>query len=91
MSDLWLSRAKRLATSKWRSRPGGVARQLAAAQLKRPGMNDGDILEVMGWKDIPMLRRYTATVAGELAEVARERFRPGPRALSGPPGLGGSG
>ncbi len=54
-------------------------------------MNDGDILEVMGWKDIPMLRRYTATVAGELAEVARERFRPGPRALSGPPGLGGSG
>lgn len=52
-------------------------RRAAAAQMKRLGMNDSDILEVMGWKDIAMLRRYTATVAGELAQLAHERYSPG--------------
>ena len=42
-------------------------RRTAAAQMKRLGMNDSDILEVMGWKNITMLRRYIASVAGELA------------------------
>ena len=28
-------------------------------------MNDSDILEVMGWKDVTMLRRYTAAVGSE--------------------------
>ena len=27
----------------------------------------GDILEVIGWKDVTMLRRYTAAVSTELA------------------------
>jgi hypothetical protein len=42
-----------------------------AAQMKRLGMNDSDILEVMGWKDIAMLRRYTAAVSSELAISAQ--------------------
>ncbi len=52
-------------------------RRAAAAQMKRLGMNDSDILEVMGWKDVTMLRRYTAAVAGELAQSAHRRFSPG--------------
>ena len=39
--------------------------------------DDSDILEVMGWKDITMLRRYTAAVAGELAQLAHKRYSPG--------------
>lgn len=52
-------------------------RRAAAAQMKRLGMQDSDILEVMGWKDITMLRRYTAAVADELAAAARAKFSPG--------------
>ena len=52
-------------------------RRAAAAQMKRLGMNDSDILEVMGWKDVTMLRRYIAAVAGELAHQAHERYSPG--------------
>ena len=52
-------------------------RRAAAAQMKRLGMNDSDILEVMGWKNITMLRRYIAAVAGELAQEAHEKFSPG--------------
>ena len=52
-------------------------RRSAAAQMKRLGMNDSDILEVMGWRDITMLRRYTAVVARELAQSAHQRFSPG--------------
>jgi site-specific recombinase XerD len=65
-------------------RAGGVThkgvhgfRRAAAAQMKRLGMNDSDILEVMGWRNITMLRRYTAEVAEELAFAAHERFSPG--------------
>lgn len=52
-------------------------RRAAAAQMKRLGMQDSDILEVMGWKDVLMLRRYTAEVATELAGAAHARFSPG--------------
>jgi site-specific recombinase XerD len=52
-------------------------RRAAAAQMKRLGMQDSDILEVMGWKDVIMLRRYTAEVATELAMAAHARFSPG--------------
>tara|TARA_Y100000588_G_C14232344_1_gene915817 strand:+ start:121 stop:996 length:876 start_codon:yes stop_codon:yes gene_type:complete len=52
-------------------------RRAAAAQMKRLGMNDSDILEVMGWKDVTMLRRYTAAVASELAQSAHTKFSPG--------------
>jgi integrase/recombinase XerC len=52
-------------------------RRAAAAQMKRLGMNDSDILEVMGWKDVTMLRRYIAAVATELAQEAHEKFSPG--------------
>ena len=38
--------------------------------MKRLGMNDSDILEVMGWKDITMLRLYTVPLATELAQAA---------------------
>ena len=44
--------------------------------MKRLGMNDSDILEVMGWKDVVMLRRYTAAVATELAQVAHHSYSP---------------
>jgi len=44
--------------------------------MKRLGMNDSDILEVMGWKDVTMLRRYTAAVATELAQAAHVRYSP---------------
>ena len=52
-------------------------RRAAAAQMKRLGMQDSDILEVMGWKNITMLRRYVAAVAGELAQEAHQRYSPG--------------
>jgi integrase/recombinase XerC len=52
-------------------------RRAAAAQMKRLGMNDSDILEVMGWRSIEMLRRYTAKLADELAHQAHRRFSPG--------------
>jgi len=52
-------------------------RRAAAAQMKRLGMNDSDILEVLGWRSIEMLRRYTAEVADELAQAAHRRFSPG--------------
>ncbi|MDA1257436.1 MAG: tyrosine-type recombinase/integrase [Chloroflexi bacterium] len=51
-------------------------RRAAAAQMKRSGMNDSDILEVMGWSSIAMLRRYTAGVAQELAQLAHIRHSP---------------
>ena len=51
-------------------------RRAAAAQMKRLGMNDSDILEVIGWTDMTMLRRYTATVATELAQAAHTRYSP---------------
>jgi len=51
-------------------------RRAAAAHMKRLGMNDSDILQVMGWKDVTMLRRYTAAVADELAQAAHLRFSP---------------
>lgn len=52
-------------------------RRAAAAQMKRLGMQDSDIVEVMGWKNITMLRRYIAAVAGELAHEAHDRYSPG--------------
>jgi integrase len=52
-------------------------RRAAAAQMKRLWMQDSDILEVMGWRSITMLRRYTAAVAEELAQDAHRRFSPG--------------
>jgi site-specific recombinase XerD len=51
-------------------------RRAAAAQMKRLGMNDSDILEVMGWKDVTMLRRYVAAVASELAHEAHKKHSP---------------
>lgn len=52
-------------------------RRAAAAQMKRLGMQDSDILEVMGWKNVLILRRYTAEVATELAGAAHAKFSPG--------------
>jgi site-specific recombinase XerD len=52
-------------------------RRAAAAAMKRNGMQDSDILEVCGWKDITMLRRYTAEVADELAAAAHRKYSPG--------------
>ena len=37
-------------------------------------MSDSDILEVMGWRSVEMLRRYTAAVAEELAHRAHRRY-----------------
>ncbi len=54
-------------------------RRAAAAQMKRLGMQDSDILEVLGWKDVTMLRRYTATVAEELAHKAHRAYSPADR------------
>jgi len=52
-------------------------RRAAAAQMKRLGMQDSDILEICGWKDVTMLRRYVAAVADELAQDAHRRYSPG--------------
>lgn len=54
-------------------------RRGAAAQMKRLGMNDSDIMQVCGWKSVEMLRRYTSLVGDELAQVAHARFSPADR------------
>ncbi len=51
-------------------------RPATAAQMKRLGTNDSDILEVMGWKDTTMLQRYTAAVSTAFAQLAHQRFSP---------------
>ena len=51
-------------------------RRSATAQMKRMGMNDSDIMEIMGWQDVTMLRRYVSTVGLELAQLAHHRFTP---------------
>ena len=51
-------------------------RRSAAAQMKRIGMNDSDIMEIMGWTEVTMLRRYIASVSFELAQTAHRRFSP---------------
>jgi len=48
-------------------------RRSATAQMKRMGMNDSDIMEIMGWEDVTMLRRYVALVSLELAQLAYEK------------------
>jgi len=49
-------------------------RRSAAAEMKRTGMNDSDIMEIMGWQDVTMLKRYVSNVGLELAQLAHERF-----------------
>ena len=51
-------------------------RRAAAAQMKRMGMNDSDIMEIMGWEEVTMLRRYVASVSLELAQSAHRQFSP---------------
>ena len=51
-------------------------RRTAAAQMKRIGMNDSDIMEIMGWGEVTMLRRYIANVSFELAQTAHRKFSP---------------
>ena len=51
-------------------------RRSAAAQMKRMGMNDSDIMEIMGWEEVTMLRRYVASVSLELAQSAHRQFSP---------------
>ena len=55
---------------------GLAFRRAAAAQMKRLGMIDSGVLEVMGWKGIVILRRYTAAVATELAQAKHVRYSP---------------
>jgi hypothetical protein len=45
-------------------------------------MQDSDLLEVFGWRSVEMLRRYTATVATELAQQAHRRYSPGDALVS---------
>jgi site-specific recombinase XerD len=54
-------------------------RRAAAIEMKRSGMNDSDILEVLGWRSIAMLRRYTAQEARSLAFQAHRRHSPADR------------
>ena len=42
--------------------------------MKRTGMNDSDIMEILGWQDETMLKRYVSSVGLELAQLAHERF-----------------
>ena len=44
--------------------------------MKRIGMNDSDIMEIMGWGEVTMLRRYIASVSFELAQTAHRKFSP---------------
>lgn len=54
-------------------------RRAAAIEMKRAGMNDSDIMEVLGWKSIAMLKRYTAQEAKALAFEAHRRHSPADR------------
>ena len=51
-------------------------RRSSAAHMKRIGMNDTDIMEIMGWNNITMLRRYISSVSFELAQSAHKKFSP---------------
>ncbi len=51
-------------------------RRASTAQMKRIGMNDSDIMEIMGWTDVTMLRRYVSKVSLELAQIAHGKFSP---------------
>ena len=57
-------------------------RRSAAAQMKRMGMNDSDIMEIMGWEEVTMLRRYVASVSLELAQSAHRQFSPADSAMA---------
>ena len=58
--------------------PKGVHafRRASAIEMKRLGMNDSDIMEIMGWQDITMLRRYISSVKSELAQVSHSKYSP---------------
>ena len=49
-------------------------RRSAAAEMKRAGMDDSDIMEIMGWNDVTMLRRYVSSVGLELAQLAHKKI-----------------
>jgi len=42
-------------------------RRAAAIEMKQAGMNDSDILEILGWHSLTMPKRYTAQEARTLA------------------------
>jgi hypothetical protein len=44
--------------------------------MKRMGMNDSDIMEIMGWEEVTMLRRYISSVSFELAQSAHRMYSP---------------
>jgi site-specific recombinase XerD len=54
-------------------------RRAAAIEMKRAGMNDSDILEVLGWHSVTMLKRYIAQEARTLAFKAHQQYSPGDR------------
>ena len=57
-----------------------AVRRGAVCQMKRLGMNDSDIAELLGWSPTTaqiMIARYTAALADELAQRAHQRFGPG--------------
>jgi len=51
-------------------------RRAAACQMKRLGAQDSDIMEICGWKSVVMLRRYTTSVAEEMAQRAHDLYSP---------------
>jgi len=51
-------------------------RRAAAIAMKEAGMNDSDIMEVLGWKHVTMLKRYTAQEAQALAFTTFRRRSP---------------
>ena len=62
--------------------PKGVHafRRGAVCQMKRLGMNDSDIAELLGWSPTTaqiMIPRYAAALKDELAQLAHRRFSPG--------------
>lgn len=54
-------------------------RHLFASDWLRAGGQEGDLLQLAGWRSRVMLNRYGAAAAAERAREAHERFSPGDR------------